>query len=425
MAIGIGISYSQLLHFMIQYITDNWSTLWPALAAMGVILAFVPLLGLYMTFIERKVAAYVQDRVGPNRVGPWGLLQAVADGLKIFLKEQVIPSHVYRFLYFTAPTISLMTAIFAMVVMPFGPVPVDYTGGFRFIVAPGIDIGIVFMFAISSLSTYGIILGGWASNNKYSLYGAIRSCAQFISYEIPLGLSIVGVIAISGSLNIEQIVAAQSGSIWDWNVFWQPLAFIIFFTSALAETNRLPFDLPECEQELVGGFHTEYGGIKFVLFFLAEYTHIVTISFLTTLLFLGGWHFPGQSGPVDATVGGMLLRTAVLIAKVSCVVLFIILLRWALPRFRFDQLMGLAWKGLIPLSLVNVVAVVVVLSLDWNKHWLASSLLLLPAASLISTYQLRRSWARNRAARAAASAAALAKAADRSGVSTGMQGVTV
>ncbi len=400
---------------MIQYVTDHWSTLWPALAAMGVILAFVPLLGLYMTFIERKVAAYVQDRIGPNRVGPWGLLQAVADGIKIFLKEQIIPAHVYRFLYFTAPSISLMTAIFAMVVMPFGPVPVDYTGGFRFIVAPGIDIGILFMFAISSLSTYGVILGGWASNNKYSLYGAIRSCAQFISYEIPLGLSIVGVIAISGSLNIEQIVAAQSGSIWDWNVFWQPLAFVIFFTSALAETNRLPFDLPECEQELVGGFHTEYSGIKFVLFFLAEYTHIVTISFLTTLLFLGGWHFPGQSGPVDATIGGMLIRTAVLIAKVSCVVMFIILLRWALPRFRFDQLMGLAWKGLIPLALVNVVAVVVVMSLGLNKHWLASTVLLIPAASIISTYQLRRSWARTRAVR---------QLPQTSGVSAGMPGVT-
>ncbi len=394
---------------MVQYITELWPILWPTLAAIGVILAFVPVLGLYMTFIERKVAAYVQDRVGPNRVGPMGLLQAVADGIKIFLKEQVMPAHVYKFLYFTAPTISLMTAVFAIVVMPFGPVPVDYQEGFRFIVAPGIDIGIIFIFAIGSLSTYGIILGGWASNNKYSLYGAIRSCAQFISYEIPLGLSVVGVIAISGSLNIETMVAAQGGSIWDWNVFWQPLAFVIFFTSALAETNRLPFDLPECEQELVGGFHTEYGGIKFVLFFLAEYTHIVTISFLTVLLFLGGWHFPGLTGPVDATFGGMALRLVVLIAKVSCVVMFIILLRWALPRFRFDQLMGLAWKGLIPLSLVNIFLVTVVLTLDVNKHWLAGTALLLPIASAISTYQLQKTWNRTAASRKLAS---------------GMQGVT-
>lgn len=374
-----------------QTFIDMWPSLWPTLAAIGVILAFVPVLGLYMTFIERKLAAYVQDRIGPNRVGPFGLFQAIADGIKIFLKEQIIPDHVYTFIYFVAPTISLMTAMFALVVMPFGPVPVDYKEGFRFVVAPGIDIGIILMFAISSLSAYGIILGGWASNNKYSLYGAIRSCAQFISYEIPLGLSIIGVIAISGSLNLEKIVATQGGSIWDWNVFWQPLAFIVFFTSALAETNRLPFDLPECEQELVGGFHTEYGGIKFVLFFLAEYTHIVTVSFLTALLFLGGWHFPGLTGPVDGSLGGMLLRTFVLVAKVGGVVAFIMLLRWALPRFRFDQLMGLAWKGLIPLGLINLVLVAIVLTLDLPKHLLAGTALLLFVAAVFSSYQLQRS----------------------------------
>jgi len=253
---------------MISSLLEYWPVLWPALTAIAVILAVVPFLGLYMTFIERKVAAYVQDRVGPNRVGPFGLFQAVADGIKIFLKEQLIPDHVYTALYFIAPSFSLITAMFALVVMPFGPVATDYQSGFRFMVAPGIDIGILMMLAISSLSAYGIIVGGWASNNKYSIYGAIRSCAQFISYEIPLGMSILGVIAITGSLNIERIVAAQSGSILDWNVFWQPVAMLVFFTSALAETNRLPFDLPECEQELVGGFHTEYSGIKFVLFFL-------------------------------------------------------------------------------------------------------------------------------------------------------------
>ena len=180
---------------MFEYLKQSWPTLWPTLGAIGVILAFVPVLGLYMTFIERKLAAYVQDRVGPNRVGPFGIFQAIADAIKLFLKEQVIPDHVYTFLYFIAPTFSLMTAMFALVVMPFGPVPTEYTEGFRYIVAPGIDIGIMMMIAISSLSAYGIILGGWASNNKYSLYGAIRSCAQFISYEIPLGLSIIGVIA--------------------------------------------------------------------------------------------------------------------------------------------------------------------------------------------------------------------------------------
>ncbi len=369
---------------MFDTLKQIWPTLWPTLSAIGVILAFVPLLGLYMTFIERKLAAYVQDRIGPNRVGPFGLFQAIADGIKIFLKEQIIPDHVYAFLYFIAPAFSLMTAMFALVVMPFGPVPTEYSGGFRFIVAPGIDIGILMMIAISSLSAYGIILGGWASNNKYSLYGAIRSCAQFISYEIPLGLSIIGVIAAAGSLNIEQIVAAQGGDFWNWNVFWQPLALLVFFTSALAETNRLPFDLAECEQELVGGFHTEYGGIKFVLFFLAEYTHVVTVSFLTVLLFFGGWHAPFLTGPVDGTVGGMLLRTFVLVFKVSLVVAFIMLLRWSLPRFRFDQLMGLAWKGLIPLGLLNLLCVAIVLTLDIPKHYLALTALFLIAGSMIS-----------------------------------------
>lgn len=374
---------------MYDFLQQIWPTLWPTLAAIGVILAFVPVLGLYMTFIERKLAAYVQDRLGPNRVGPFGLLQAIADAIKLFLKEQVIPDHVFKLLYFIAPTLSLMTAMFALVVMPFGPVPTDYTSGFRYIVAPGIDIGIMMMIAISSLSAYGIILGGWASNNKYSLYGAIRSCAQFISYEIPLGLSIIGIVVAAGSLNIEQIVAAQGGDFWNWNIFWQPLALIVFFTSALAETNRLPFDLPECEQELVGGFHTEYGGIKFVLFFLAEYTHVVTVSFLTALLFFGGWHFPGLSGPVDAGLGGMLLRTFVLVAKVSMVVAFIMLLRWALPRFRFDQLMGLAWKGLIPLGLVNLVCVAVVFTFDLPKHLLSFTAVFLFVGSLISARNLQ------------------------------------
>jgi NADH-quinone oxidoreductase subunit H len=283
-----------------------------------------------------------------------------------------------------------MTAMFGLVVLPYGPVPAEYESAFRFVVAPGIDIGILMIFAISSLSAYGIILGGWASNNKYSLYGAIRSCAQFISYEIPLGLSIIGIIVATGSLNIEKIVAAQGGSIWDWNVFWQPLAFIIFFTSSLAETNRLPFDLPECEQELVGGFHTEYSGIKFVLFFLAEYTHIVAASFLTVLLFFGGWHFPGLSGPVDATTGGMLLRLAVLIFKVSGVITFIMLLRWALPRFRFDQLMGLAWKALIPLGLVNLFLVAAVFTFDMPKHYLSFTIVFIGVAGLISTIKLQR-----------------------------------
>jgi len=371
--------------------TWNWQTIWPLLVAIGIVLAVVPILGLYLTFIERKVAAWIQDRVGPNRVGPWGLLQAVADGIKIFLKEQVIPDHVFKTVYFFAPTIGLICAMLSLAVIPFGPANANPTEGFRAIIAPGVDIGILFVMGISSLSAYGIILGGWASNNKYSLYGAVRSCAQFVSYEIPLGLSLLGVIMITGSLNIEKIVAAQGDGIANWNLWWQPLAAIMFFTAALAETNRLPFDLPECEQELVGGFHTEYSGIKFVLFFLAEYTHVVAVCFLTALLFLGGWHFPGLTGAVDSSIGTYLLRWLVLLAKVGFVFAVIVQLRWTLPRFRFDQLMGLAWCGLIPLGLANFLGVVVVLSLGLPAWTLAPySIGLLFFSAAINARQVTR-----------------------------------
>jgi NADH-quinone oxidoreductase subunit H len=350
----------------------EWESLWPLLIAMGIVLAVVPIAGLYMTFIERKLAAKIQNRCGPNRVGPAGLLQAVADGIKIFLKEQVVPGHVFKPIYILAPTIGLICAMLSIAVVPFGPAPVEPQSGFRAIIAPGIDIGLLFLLAVSSVSAYGIILGGWSSNNKYSLYGAIRSCAQFISYEIPLGLSLIGVIAMAGSLNLERIVEAQGTGIANWNIWWQPLAGLIFFTAALAETNRLPFDLPECEQELVGGFHTEYSGIKFVLFFLAEYTHVVTISFLTVLLFFGGWHFPGLTNDLNDSVGGYAIRWLVLLFKVTLVIGLIMQLRWTLPRFRFDQLMGVAWKGLIPMGVCNLFGLVVVLTMDLSRWWMAA-----------------------------------------------------
>jgi NADH-quinone oxidoreductase subunit H len=349
----------------------SWDEIWPLAVAIGIVMAVIPGLGLYMTFIERKAAAYIQDRIGPNRVGPLGLLQAVADAIKIFLKEQVVPNHVFKSVYFVAPILGLICAMLGAAVVPFGPTNPNSTGGFRAIIAPHVDIGLLFLLAVSSLSAYGIVLGGWASNNKYSMFGALRSCAQFISYEIPMGLSLLGVIMITGSLNIEQMVTAQGDGIVGWNIWWQPLAALMFFTASLAETNRLPFDLPECEQELVGGFHTEYGGIKFSLFFLAEYTHLTTVSFLTALLFLGGWNFPGLTGPIDASVTGYLLRWLVLVVKVALVTAVIIQLRWTLPRFRFDQLMGLAWCGMIPLALMNFVGVVAVFSFDFSKWWLA------------------------------------------------------
>jgi NADH-quinone oxidoreductase subunit H len=371
--------------------TLNWQTLWPLLVAIGIVLAVIPFLGLYLTLVERKVAAWVQDRVGPNRVGPFGLLQAVADAIKIFLKEQVVPDHVFKTIYMVAPILGLICAMLSLAVIPFGPTNSTPGEGFRAIIAPGVDVGILFVMGISSLSAYGIILGGWASNNKYSMYGAVRSCAQFISYEIPLGLSLLGVIMAAGSLNIETIVASQGDGIANWNLWWQPLAAILFFTAALAETNRLPFDLPECEQELVGGFHTEYSGIKFSLFFLAEYTHVVAVCFLTSLLFLGGWHFPGLTGPVDASLSGFLVRWLVLLVKVTLVFAFIVQLRWTLPRFRFDQLMGLAWCGLIPLGVANFLGLVVVMSLDLPRWILAPySIGLLFLAAFLNVRQVRQ-----------------------------------
>jgi NADH-quinone oxidoreductase subunit H len=337
--------------------------------AMGAILTAC----MYLVLAERKVSAWMQDRIGPNRVGPYGLLQPLADAIKILLKEGVVPSHVDRGLFILAPTISLFTTMLAFAVVPFGP-----TGKYaekapqwlRFIIAPEVDIGIVFILAITSLAVYGVILGGWASNNKYSALGSLRASAQVVSYEIPLGMSLLGVAMLSGTLNLEKILDQQAkAGIAGWNVWYQPLACLIFYVSSLAESNRLPFDLSECEQELVGGYHTEYGGLRLVLFFVGEYTHIITISFLTAILFFGGWHFPLIAEADSTYAGAWLVKFLVLLAKVAASIFLIMLIRWTLPRFRFDQLMELTWKGFIPLSLANVVIVMTVLQFGWS-HWL-------------------------------------------------------
>jgi NADH-quinone oxidoreductase subunit H len=329
---------------------------------MGVILNTVN----YLILLERKISAYMQNRIGPNRVGPYGLLQPFVDGIKMFFKEDIIPKHVNVVFYLLAPAIATGTALLAFSVVPFGPstaVPPPAASAEAFVqptntipnlaIAPNIDIGILFVFAIGSLAVYGIVLGGWSSNNKYSLLGSIRSSAQIVSYEIPLGMSIVGVVLLAGSLNIEQIVQYQAQN--GWNVAFQPIAFFIFLVSAFAECNRLPFDLPEAEQELIGGYHTEYSSLKFGLFFLGEYVHMITTSFLFALLFWGGWHFPGV-GSADPFVN-TLLGVVVLLTKVFGFILLYMLVRWTIPRFRYDQLMALAWQILIPISVANVVLV--------------------------------------------------------------------
>jgi len=352
-------------------------TLLTIAVAMGAILGAC----MYLVLAERKVSAWMQDRIGPNRVGPYGLFQPLADGLKILLKEGVVPSHVDKGLFIIAPTISVFTTMLAFAVVPFGPVE-DAPAWVRFIIAPQIDIGLVFIFAVGSLGVYGVILGGWASNNKYSALGSLRASAQVISYEIPLGMSVLGVVLLSGTLNLEKILNEQAeGGFLSWNVWFQPLACLIFYVSSLAESNRLPFDLSECEQELVGGYHTEYGGLRLVLFFVGEYTHLITISFLTAILFFGGWHFPWIATPESSYTGAWVVKLLVLLAKVVASIFLIMLIRWTLPRFRFDQLMELTWKVFIPLALANIVAVMTVLQFGWNRWWLLPISLVLFAVS--------------------------------------------
>jgi NADH-quinone oxidoreductase subunit H len=345
-----------------------------------VVLAVVLHVIAYLILVERKVSAWMQDRHGPNRVGPWGLLQPIVDGAKMFFKEDILPSHVDKLFFVLAPGIAAATALAAFAVVPFGPTDPGRPERYQFVIAPGIDIGILWTFSVSSLAVYGIILGGWSSNNKYSILGALRSSAQIISYEIPLGMSILGVVLYCGSLNLEQMNSWQA--IHGWNVLYHPLAFLLFLTSVFAECNRLPFDLPEAEQELVGGYHTEYSSIKFGLFFLGEYMHMITTSFLVAVVFFGGWDLPFGLTDGDGWLPTM-LKLASILVKGGFFIFFYVWVRWTLPRFRFDQLMGIAWRVLIPLSVVNLVVVTVLreYAAPLGALTIASVLLLIVAAA--------------------------------------------
>lgn len=326
----------------------------------------------YLVLLERWMAAWVQDRRGPNRVGIpltniklFGLGQPLADGLKFIFKEEYTPAHVDKALFILAPIAIMAAALAVFAVIPFGSfLPLDLpgvTGPVWLVVAPGVDVGMIYVFALSSIAVYGVILGGWASNSKYSFLGALRSSAQLIAYEIPLGLGILGVVLAAGSLRLETIIYAQAHT-GLWYAFSQPLGFVVFLIAAFAEAARLPFDLPECEQELIGGYHTEYAGMKLLLFLIAEFLHMVVAALLITVLFLGGWHFWGMHVPADAAQDVIswpmaILRVAVLLGKTLIVILFFMMVRWSWPRFRFDQLMNLAWKVMLPLGLVNLVTV--------------------------------------------------------------------
>jgi NADH-quinone oxidoreductase subunit H len=292
----------------------------------------------YMTLMERKVLGRMQVRFGPNRVGPFGLLQPVADGIKLFFKEDIIVPHANRVIYILAPGVLVTTALVSYAVIPFGD-SIKILGQSINLVVADVNVGLLYLFAVSSLGVYGVVMGGWASNNKYSLLGAIRSSAQMISYELSLGLSIVGVLMIVGSLSLNRIVQAQSPV---WFILYQPLGFIIYLISAVAECSRTPFDLTECENELVAGYQTEYSSMKFALYYLAEYIHILVVSSLAVSLFFGGWH-----GPFLPPVIWFLI-------KVFIFIFFFIWIRATFPRFRYDQLMKFGWKVLFPLALVNI-----------------------------------------------------------------------
>jgi NADH-quinone oxidoreductase subunit H len=443
-----------------MYFPFDQTTFWITLILIAALLGVIQGTCAYLILAERKISAWAQDRLGPNRVGPFGLLQPIADGLKFLFKEQIVPGHVDKVFYFLAPAIAVSTALLAIAVVPFGPTTVpptlldrrtdemvvrsaqplteevlktlekntdyrneprgpiwprteaekawvlaadsawakakgeksfgqrldDYNATVQFVIAPHIDIGIVFVFAVGSLAAYAIVLGGWSSNNKYSLLGSLRSSAQLISYEIPMAMSVLGVMLITGSLNIERMIATQADYHgFGWNILFQPMACLLFVTSVFAECNRLPFDLPEAEQELVGGYHTEYSGMKFALFFLGEYAHMITTSFLVVALFFGGWLLPFVTTPDSSETFGVvldaILKLIVFAAKMALFIAFYMFIRWTIPRFRFDQLLGLAWKVMMPLALVNLVVVLLV------KHYQPfgefSDWILLPASLII------------------------------------------
>jgi NADH-quinone oxidoreductase subunit H len=322
-------------------------------SAVKVLCAFAVLMFMvaYVVLVERRVCAFMQDRVGPNRAGPFGLLQPLADAVKAFLKEDFTPGHVRKAFYWLAPGLVMMPAIINVAVIPFG----STLGGQRMVIAD-LNVGILYTFGIVSLGVYGIVLAGYAANSKYPFLGGIRSSAQMISYEIAMGLSVVPLFLLVGSLNLSEVIRYQSGGFHHWLVFQQPLAFVIFLGAAFAETNRLPFDMPESEQELVGGYNTEYSSIKFALFFMGEYANMILASAMLVTLFFGGWTLPvfGLDQPATTLLGG-LAHIGIFLAKVCGFVLVFIWVRWMLPRFRYDQLMNLGWRRFVPLALANIV----------------------------------------------------------------------
>jgi len=314
----------------------------------------------YAVYAERRVSAFMQNRYGPNRVGYQGLLQSFADVIKLVFKEDIVPAKANKPIHTLAPMISIFVALTTIAVVPFGHT-IELFGRVIPLQITDVNVGVLYILALTSLGVYGITLSGWSSNSKYSLFGGIRSSAQMISYELSMGLAVVGVVLITGSLSLQDIVLHQYG--WKWNMVLQPLGFIIFLVASFAETNRSPFDLPEAEPELVGGYHTEYSSMKFALFFLAEYANMIVASTVITTLYLGGWQFPYLQTFGLPPMVTSILQVLAFCGKVAFLVFFFIWVRWSLPRFRYDQLMNLGWKVMLPLSILNIVVTAIVVSL--------------------------------------------------------------
>ncbi len=307
---------------------------------------------LAMIYAERRVSAFMQGRIGPNRVGPKGLLQPLADGVKFLTKEDIIPDGVDKPIFILSPAIVLIPALMTFAVIPFGS-NISLFGRNISLQVADVNVGILYILALTSIGVYGIVLAGWSSNNKYSMLGGLRSAAQLISYELAMGLAIVSIILLDGSLKLNDIVSSQQGSLFSWYIFKQPLAFLIFLIATYAETNRLPFDMAEAEQELIGGYHTEYSSMKFAMFFMAEYANMITAAALTVTLFFGGWDIPFVDESSLGLVGG-LLSILSFIVKMGFFLFLFIWTRWTFPRFRYDQLMKLGWKVMLPLALLNI-----------------------------------------------------------------------
>lgn len=357
-----------------------------ALVKSAIALLVVITAAAYTVWLERKLVGRMQTRIGPNRVGPFGLLQPLADAIKLFFKETFIPREADKVLFLLAPGISLVAALLTIAVLPFGET-VTVLGREITLSITDLNIGVLYILAVSSLGVYGIVLAGWSSNNKYSLLGGLRSSAQMISYELALGLSLVGVLMLAGSASLREIASAQQAVPF---VVLQPLAFIVYFIAAFAETNRAPFDLPEAETELVAGYHTEYSGMRFATFFLAEYTNMITVAVLASVLFLGGWHLP-VVGVVGSGWLAVVLGVTWLVLKVLVLLFCFIWVRATLPRIRYDRLMQLGWKGLLPLGLLNIFATglgVELLARGWPAPLLVAANFALTLAALELLFRL-------------------------------------